>query len=85
MTLPNVSIKKDTWTDLYAESGATAGTALIAQNLCTHTLKISYSDTQPADLSSYFHARPGEIISNEIGDGFWVFSHIAATIAVAEG
>lgn len=85
MTLPNISIPANTWVNLYAETGSATGSKLIVQNLCTHKLKISHSDTQPTDLSSYFHARSGDFITNDSGDGFWVYSHIDAIVAVAEG
>jgi hypothetical protein len=85
MALPNVNIPADQWVDLYAESGATAGNALIVQNLSNHVLRISYDDVEPTDLSSFFNAQTNQFIGNQAGEGFWAYSHsVPATVAVAE-
>ena len=80
MALPNVPLPPNTWVDLYAGSGAQAGRSITIQNLGTSHIRLSYSDTQPTDQSSYVNAKPDEFLANKAADGAWAYSPVVSGV-----
>lgn len=76
-TLPNITIPKNTWVNLYAESGIDVGKQLTINNVGASDVFIVVSATMPTDETAYTVAlKPRDLpFINNVGDsGLWAFS-----------
>lgn len=76
-TLQNITIPKNTWVDLYSESGISVGTAISVQNIGVADIYLTVRPTQPpVDYDAYnvVQKENGVRLRNTSGDsGAWAF------------
>ena len=75
-TLPNIKLNKDTWTDLYQESGISVGTQLQVQNTGQTRVLLHTGANAPTEVDG-FNVLPvsSEVYTNqEMSAGEWARS-----------
>lgn len=75
-TLPNITLIKSVWVDLYAESGIPVGTRIIVENLMDFPVHLVAQVSSPVGMPPGFQrVQPNEQKINDEGDtGAWARS-----------
>lgn len=82
-SLPPVNLPRNVWIDLYAETGITAGTQLIIQNIGKDEAVLTESATQPT--SGYGHNKlpSRDFFTNTASNvGAWAYSSFGTKLQV---
>jgi hypothetical protein len=73
-TLPNISLPRQTWVNLYGESGLTIGVQILAQNIGVCDISLASQENQPTDESATQIIKRSQQARNDFGDlGAWAF------------
>ena len=84
-SLPPVKLPKNTWVDLYAETGITAGLKLVAQNTGASLAILTESAIKPTSGFGFNEIEPNEFFVNASGNvGAWAFSSRGTQLQVEE-
>lgn len=84
-SLPPVTVPEGTWTDLYAETGITAGNQLIIQNTGSGDVRLVESATEPNLSSGFNFLIPTLYVTNSSANvGAWAFSDLGTQLQVEE-
>jgi len=84
-SLPPVSIPKNTWIDLYAATGITAGVRMIIQNTGSADAILTESTAEPATSVGNNALQPKEYLTNNSANiGAWAFSELGTKLQVEE-
>lgn len=82
-SLDPVELPKNTWVDLYAETGITVGLVLIAQNTGKDEALLVESAASPAPGYGFNRIPVDEFLTNVAGNvGAWAFSSRGTTLQV---
>lgn len=82
-TLPDVQLLGSTWTELYATTGITVGTALIIQNKITAPALIQIRTTMPVTtLDGYSVPASGTVYLDGSLSGVWIRSNSPGRLVV---
>lgn len=83
-TLPDVPLTANTWVDLYAATGITVGTQIVASNKGSVRFTLAASATAPSDNRG-ITVEPNQQAINENGDtGAWAYCSSGGLVSVAE-
>lgn len=74
------------WVDLYAETGITAGTQIVVQNIGSSTCFLVDSATQPDIIKTGRNViQPNQYLTSvTTPDGSWAYSELGTTLQVEE-
>ena len=77
LTIPNVKLVADTWTDIYAATSITVGKKILLQNLGGSNVRLATKATTPVSGTGFKRVESGQQATNESGStGEWVLSPI---------
>jgi hypothetical protein len=80
-----VNLPVETWIDIYAATGITAGTQLIIQNTGSSEVKLVESATEPLNNTGYNSLSPRDFFTNSSTNvGGWAKSKTGGTLQVEE-
>lgn len=84
-SLPQVVIPLNTWIDIYAETGITAGTQIIIQNTGSGEVKLSESAAAPSLTTGHNKLVTRGFFTNDTGNvGAWAFAKTGTVLQVEE-
>ena len=73
-TLPNIKLTADVWVDLYAETGISVGTQIIAQNIGVCDVYLASQAAQPTSEIAHQIIKRSQHSRNDAGDaGAWAY------------
>ncbi|PHS02417.1 MAG: hypothetical protein COA78_21085 [Blastopirellula sp.] len=82
-SLPPVVLSRNVWVDLYAETGITAGTQLIIQNIGKDEVVLTESATQPTSGYGLNRLPSRKYVTNEPANvGAWAYSSFGSKLQV---
>ena len=81
--LPPVTVKLNTWVDVYSATGLPIGTQVIIHNNGSNTATLSDSTSQPTGNYGFDNITPNEFLTSAATpDGVWVYSELGTTLQV---
>lgn len=84
-SLPTVTMKKNTWVDIYNATGITAGTQLIIQNTGESDVNLVESASEPDNSIGHNLLIPTQFFTNTAANvGAWGFSQRGTILQVEE-
>ena len=87
-TRQDVAVPAGTWTDLYAGSGAAAGTAVTVYNKGTHDCRLAVGASAPASTSIGIPLYVGPVGSSQAiaagASGLWAYSEKGSILLVQD-
>ena len=82
-SLPSVNLPVETWVDLYASTGITAGTQLIIQNTGSSVVRLVESATEPTYSNGFNSLPEREFFTNTNANvGAWAKSKTGGSLQV---
>jgi hypothetical protein len=84
-SLPSVILPRNKWVDLYAETGITIGTSIIAQNTGKDEIILTESLAEPVGAVGHHKLPTREFFVNSAGNiGAWALSSRGSKLQVEE-
>lgn len=82
-TLPNITLPKGVWVDLYDESGITVGVQIVVQSLSSGSVRLSSMAAEPSGADGFQLLNEGIEATNGDGDlGAWAMSMVGGAVNV---
>ena len=87
-TLPDIQLPRNTWVDLYAASGISAGVSITVHNKGASRVLLATNASEPTTLDGVYLApvtgnSAGVPMQNDAGEsGAWAYSHTGGSVNV---